>query len=907
MRNAVKSVCLAVLLWIVSPAFGQATGQYSVDFESGAGDEWSERGTASLDAVGTFLGPFGEVTDPGQDPNPVGTSLSVSTSERGVYALKFDVIIFDGWDRTEDQFQVKVRNYIAFRNTFAAIRDNRYFNRNTMWLDRYDDLGYGPGVDFVMRDVVVPFYSRLPTETIDFGAVFPSSSAGKGWAIDNVRITSYQGLNSTEDGLTVSWMDGVKSGTSLSQLATGTVTVQSHEAQVAWLPTSAALNNLIGVDNFAWHTEGGIVIPTTGSWKFRVTSTDDAILTIDEKVLISSPGGPGDVRQIATTALSAGTHVFDMKSKNVSGAASLVLEWMGPGSTYWSVVPPTAFKPIVSSTVAITEVTDASGLGALTTRFAMMQGWNDLNGDGYLDMIVGGYPAPILFGNSAGTFTVAQQFQWLYYQIAMADVDNDGDIDLLSAYRGLQENDGGVFTSRGFPGLPITYNFSIAAPDMDSDGRSDLAATLNWSPMIAVNQATDSTAIRYDISSLTSLFSAVARRWYFANYIDADFNNDTAADLFVSSGYTGAGIIVSGEQGYTLRTLNGLATGWFSLYSNSAVADIENDGDLDMFYGGDYLGRSNSMLFNDGSAVLTSSPSTIPDTVDRKWNGAAFGDIDNDGDQDLLIRSLFGSRVELRLNNGDGTFATGQRIDSTRRYPFDAAFVDYDNDGDLDISITSYAGVALFRNDTNGNSYLKVRLVGAGDGATNVAGVGTRVELLGAQTRSFLARRDIASTNGSGAGPFWLHFGGVDPAQSYIVRVHFLSGVREVAVVPSQVTTQIGSTIIAQMVTIKEAGGGGRRVTQWKATDQRGTIRAALKAEARRRGLTDQVVALRESNQLTIRNLLQLLGASNIRDALGSNAAVLSDLNRDPRRNDGRSGSRRSGSRGNSRAGVDRP
>lgn len=900
-----RLVCVMVAL-LSSPVMGQAQLPYSQNFNENPGAEWSERDTQDLDTVGRFLGPFGGMDeDPGH--YPMNATLGVTNDgERGLFALKFDLILFDNWDRSNDEFQVKIRGYTAFRSSFQSLGTSSLYRRSTRWLDRYEDLGYGPEPELVIRDILIPFYVWQPTETIEFLADYGESSMGKGWAIDNVQIIAYQGSSSMEDGLTVSWIDGIAGNSSLDQLTSGVVQVQSHEPQVAWLPTDAALQSSMGIDNFAWHTEGGIVIPTTGSWKFRVTSTDDATLTIDDETILSSPGGPGDVRKIATAALSAGTHVFDMKSKNVSGTASLVLEWMGPGQSYWSVVPPSAFKPIMSSNIAITDVTDASGLGALTNRFAMMQGWNDLNGDGYPDMIVGGYPAPVLFGDSTGTFAVSQQFQWLYYQIAMADVDNDGDIDLLSAFRGLQENDGGVLTSRGFPGLPITYNFSIAAPDLNSDGRSDLAATLNWSPMIAVNQATDSTTIRYDISSLTSLFSDFTRRWYFANYIDADFNNDAAADLFVSSGYAGAGLLLSNDQGYALTTLNGLSTGWFSLYSNSAVADIENDGDLDMFYGGDYLGRSNSMLLNDGSATLTSSPSTIPDMADRMWNGASFGDFDNDGDQDLLVRSLFGSRVELRLNNGDGTFAAGQRIDGTKQYPFDAAFVDYDNDGDLDISIVSYTGVSLYRNDTNGHRYLKVRIVGSGDGATNVAGVGTRVELLDAHTRRFLARRDITSTNGSGAGPFWLHFGGVDPTGSYIVRVHFLSGVREVAVVPSQATTQIGSTTIDQMLTIEESGGRGRRVTQWKETDQRGTIRAALKAEAIRRGLDDQVVALREANHLTIRNLLQLLGARNIRDALGDNAEVLSDLNRDPRRNKGRSGSR-SGTRGNSRAGVNRP
>jgi tetratricopeptide (TPR) repeat protein len=88
-------------------------------------------------------------------------------------------------------------------------------------------------------------------------------------------------------------------------------------------------------------------------------------------------------------------------------------------------------------------------------------------------------------------------------------------------------------------------------------------------------------------------------------------------------------------------------------------------------------------------------------------SGAAWGDYDNDGDEDLLMVGAGGSldagsetwaSTALYRNRGDGTFERDESFPETRIIGLAAAWGDYDGDGWLDLVLTGYQALELFQN-----------------------------------------------------------------------------------------------------------------------------------------------------------------------------------------------------------------
>ncbi len=145
----------------------------------------------------------------------------------------------------------------------------------------------------------------------------------------------------------------------------------------------------------------------------------------------------------------------------------------------------------------------------------------------------------------------------------------------------------------------------------------------------------------------------------------------------------------------------------------AAAGDFDGDGATDLLVtrldGYDLLFRN----MGDGRFVDVSASAGL-----ARWNlasnGAAWGDIDNDGDLDLFITTVGDTRHYLFINDGAGGFSEaaierGAAVDTgDRRIGFSASFGDYDRDGFLDLHVTEWrpsqlvgeaqAGVVLLRN-----------------------------------------------------------------------------------------------------------------------------------------------------------------------------------------------------------------
>ncbi len=174
----------------------------------------------------------------------------------------------------------------------------------------------------------------------------------------------------------------------------------------------------------------------------------------------------------------------------------------------------------------------------------------------------------------------------------------------------------------------------------------------------------------------------------------ADFNGDGWLDLFVHGGtdQNAALFINDGAGGFVDRSTVWGVDLWSSEGGAAAVGDVNGDGRPDIYAG--TICAPNALLINLGDGFIDMAEAAgvaLPGaTTEAGCFGAAFGDIDGDGDLDLYTASWdfapdYGTR--LFLNDGTGVFAD---VTAARNvlagppfsfWPFSPTFADMDGDG----------------------------------------------------------------------------------------------------------------------------------------------------------------------------------------------------------------------------------
>jgi hypothetical protein len=131
--------------------------------------------------------------------------------------------------------------------------------------------------------------------------------------------------------------------------------------------------------------------------------------------------------------------------------------------------------------------------------------------------------------------------------------------------------------------------------------------------------------------------------------------------------------------------------------SGLAVFDYDGDGKMDLYFAtctllplGTAKKGPNRLYKNFGDGKFQDVTEKAGLGYTGFCHGIICGDIDNDGDQDVILCN-YGPNV-LFLNNGDGTFTDISKAAGIDRpgWSSGGAFLDYDNDGDLDVYIANY-------------------------------------------------------------------------------------------------------------------------------------------------------------------------------------------------------------------------
>jgi hypothetical protein len=360
-------------------------------------------------------------------------------------------------------------------------------------------------------------------------------------------------------------------------------------------------------------------------------------------------------------------------------------------------------------TIRFTDVTDTAGVGLVSQGMGAAVG--DFNDDGLLDLFVTTFGQDVLYRNNGnGTFTDVTKEAGVgdplwSMSASFVDYDRDGNLDLFvtnyvafteadnrqcfdqagarhycppSVYRPaphrLYRNEGNGRFANVTEAAGINKaqgkGLGVVAGDFNGDGWLDLYVANDGTPnQLWVNQRDGTFADEGFLSG--AAVNASGHPEASMGIASGDFDVDGDEDLFVTNdlGETfvlyvndGQGLFVDARvrAGVAAPTAayTGFGTDWF---------DYDSDGWLDLFVANGAVQmipklrgqprpyRMNNQLFrNTGAGRVVEIPSRTagPDFMQTEvGRGAAFGDLDNDGDIDIVVTSN-GGPVKLLLNQG---------------------------------------------------------------------------------------------------------------------------------------------------------------------------------------------------------------------------------------------------------------
>lgn len=426
----------------------------------------------------------------------------------------------------------------------------------------------------------------------------------------------------------------------------------------------------------------------------------------------------------------------------------------------------------------------------LTTKSSDSRSANfvDLNGDGWDDIFI---------SNSAGSGGLSNNFLYInkkngnferifddpivgsmarFVSASFADADNDGDLDAYVVSWGsnnknyFYRNNGDAsfsYESDNVSGSITNFSESVAWIDANRDNKLDIYFTNSYIDLKNAYYENSGDGV-YDsnnsIEFTDELLSTRSVDW-------VDYDNDGDMDLFLTNEGNSRNSLFRNDGIDQFTKVTGLnIVKELRNSTGSSWGDIDNDGDMDLFVA-NYanLGQKNQLYRNMGDDFQEESAFSAIDVKSSSF-GSTFGDLDNDGDLDLIVcNSYLGSVTKnyVYINDGTGSFTkdTESALANFSTQSYGVALGDLDNDGWLDVLLTNNRNGnepnSLFKNVGQGNNWVKFNCKGV---VSNTSAIGTIVKLKSTMNGAATSQtRYITSSSGTcGQNSYAVHFGLAD-------------------------------------------------------------------------------------------------------------------------------------------------
>ncbi|MEJ2145304.1 MAG: VCBS repeat-containing protein [Acidobacteriota bacterium] len=311
----------------------------------------------------------------------------------------------------------------------------------------------------------------------------------------------------------------------------------------------------------------------------------------------------------------------------------------------------------------------------------------DFNGDGHLDVAAGGASVvSVLLGDGAGEFQSSQEIPFAFngavWQIQAADLDQDGDPDLITtnidnSASVLLNQGNGTFQDPDFYVVNDTPD-ELSVSDLDGDGYADLFVS-------------NANASHCSILIGNGDGTFVAAR----GYVPWDSNGRAGASSLTAADFTGDGIpdVVANSV-----LMPGLANGTLGAPVDLgrradfvASGDFDGDGQADLALVSKTTNTGSVspgmlILLGNGNGTFRDGQTIAISDANYRTGPLSSADINGDDVLDLLEIDSDGGNVKVYAGNGDGTFQDGVDL-AVGTAPQHVAVGDLNGDGHMDLAV----------------------------------------------------------------------------------------------------------------------------------------------------------------------------------------------------------------------------